>query len=233
MKGTNNSVLVQKTIGSRISAARKSAKLSRIQFAEQLLQHEAFPEIAPRKGANEITTPTEKLANKIKQWERGENTIDIECIPAICAVLNCDVGYLFGEYEEHYHVAADISAFTGLSEININRLIIWQDRFSAHFQNIANVSIEAAFRSLDDYLHLDMARISFEKFINTGGNIEMESPEHLEKYKEVLHFWQTEDQANQQGYTMLKNKDAIRFYARSIANTLEQYLEEVYTNGIY
>ena len=63
MKGINNSLLVQKLIGSRIRAARELSKLSRNELAARLLDNELYPEVAPRKGSNEITTPIEKLSN--------------------------------------------------------------------------------------------------------------------------------------------------------------------------
>ena len=59
-----------------------------------------------------------------------------------------------------------------------------------------------------------------------------EKGEGTEAWKETLREIETEKQANEYGYTMLQHKDAIRFYARSIASQLERYLEEVYINGI-
>lgn len=232
MKGTNNSIKVQKIIGSRIRAAREYGNLSRNEFAELLLQSEEYPEIAPRKSSNEISTPAEKLVNRIKQWERGENPVGLEFIPAICDVLHCDVGYLFGDYEEHYRVAADISAYTGLSEINVNRLIIWQDRFNSHLKDVANICIESAFDSLEDYIHLEMARLNMEKFISYKAECTDLPENNFEAYQEVYRHLQTEEKANEYGYALLQHRDAIRFYARSIANALERHLEEVYTNGI-
>jgi transcriptional regulator with XRE-family HTH domain len=227
MKGTDNSVKVQKIIGSRIRAARDFAKLSRTEFADLLLKNEEYPEVTPRKGGNEITTPTEKLVNRIKQWERGENPVGLEFIPAICDVLHCDVGYLFGNYDEHYHLVADISSATGLSEENVIRLIDWQVGKSNYcLYKVANICIESAFKSLRDYIHIDEARMKMEQFR------QKETADNPSDWKSVLQEIETGEQASEHGYTMLKHKDAIRFYARSIANRLERDLEEVYINGI-
>lgn len=227
MKGTDNSIRVQKTIGSRIRAARDFAKLSRTEFAELLLKNEEYPEVTPRKGGNEITTPTEKLVNRIKQWERGENPVGLEFIPAICDVLHCDVGYLFGNYDEHYHLVADISSATGLSEENVIRLIDWHigdNKYWLH--GVANICIDSAFKSLWDYIRIDEARMKMEH--NKSKSTDKDSS----SWKSVLQEIETGDQASEYGYTMLKHRDAIRFYARSIANQLERDLEEVYINGI-
>ena len=232
MKGTDNSVRVQKTIGSRIRAARDFAKLSRTEFAELLLKNEEYPEVTPRKGGNEITTPTEKLVNRIKQWERGENPVGLEFIPAICNVLHCDVGYLFGNYEERNHVVADIAHYTGLSELNINRLIAWQNQFDFHYQNVGNICIESAYKSMLDYMHLDIARLKMKKLSANAPIDTHQQDDNSQLWKELYKQLQTEEEANDFGYTLLQHKDAVRFYARSISRTLEQYLEEVYTNGI-
>lgn len=227
MKGTDNSVKVQKTIGSRIRAARDFAKLSRTEFAEQLLKNEEYPEVTPRKGGNEITTPTEKLVNRIKQWERGENPVGLEFIPAICDVLHCDVGYLFGNYDEHYHLVADISSVTGLSEENVLRLIHWHVGENTNFlRGVANICIESAFKSFYDYIRIDQARMQMEQ------NKKNPTQSNSAPWETLLHEIETGEQASEYGYTMLKHRDAIRFYARSIANQLERDLEEVYINGI-
>ena len=232
MKGINNSMLVQKLIGSRIRAARELSKLSRNELAARLLDNELYPEVAPRKGSNEITTPIEKLSNRIKQWERGENPVGLEYIPSICDVLHCDVGYLFGNYDEHYHTFADISAVTGLTEENINRLIFIRDRTDLNCGNVGNICIEAAYKSMLDYMHLDIARLKMKKVSANAPRDAHQQDDNSQLWKELYKQLQTEEAANDFGYTLLQHKDAVRFYARSISRTLERYLEEVYTNGI-
>ena len=232
MKGINNSMLVQKLIGSRIRAARELSKLSRNELAARLLDNELYPEVAPRKGSNEITTPIEKLSNRIKQWERGENPVGLEYIPSICDVLHCDVGYLFGNYDEHYHTFADISAVTGLTEENINRLIFIRDRTDLNCGNVGNICIETAFESLMDYIKLSIVRQKLLSNLNQSIKQETVTGEIPQPYKKVLFHLETDERATDLGYTLLQHKDAIKFYARSIANQLERYLEEVYTDGI-
>lgn len=227
MKGTINSVRVQKTLGSRIRAARNHAKLSRNEFAELLLQNKDYPEITPRKVSNDITTPSEKLVNRIKQWERGENPVGLEFIPAICDVLRCDVGYLFGEYDEHNRAAADICLLTGLSEDNVNRLLVWQQNSDNRLKTLGNIYIEAANRALVDFLFLNISSENHRTFILEDKNTENNDwKENLRK-----EYLLTED-AKKAGYTILGHKDAIRFYTRSMATQLERLLEEVYIDGI-
>ena len=232
MKGIDNSIRVQKMIGSRIRAAREHGKLSRNEFAELLLINEEYPEVTPRKGSNEITTPAEKLANRIKQWERGENPVGLEFIPAICDVLHCDVGYLFGNYEEYFHSVADISSMTGLSDENIYRLVFWYTSEDHRLHQIANICIDAANKCLCDYKGLHSARDKLLDRKNADDCPDCTDLSYSERYEKVLHQIQTEESADYMGCTLLKHQDAIKFYARNIANTLERYLEEVYTDGI-
>lgn len=63
-------------------------------------------------------------AERLKQWEYGNNPISHEWIPAICEVLDCDIGYLFGEYDERKRELSDVSKTTGLSENAVRQLYL-------------------------------------------------------------------------------------------------------------
>lgn len=56
------------------------------------------------------------LYTRLSKWEQGTNAVPVEAIPALCATLDCDVGYLFGEYDERTRKHADACESTGLSE---------------------------------------------------------------------------------------------------------------------
>ena len=123
MKGINNSNPVREMIGFRIQSARKAKKLSRSALAELLIQNELCPAVTTRKNTSEIKTPAEALADRLKQWEYGNNPVDLEYIPAICKVLECDTGYLFAEYPEKSRISSDLCSVTGLSEQAVNTLL--------------------------------------------------------------------------------------------------------------
>lgn len=107
----HNSVDIKKNIGQRLTDARKKAKLSRKDLCD------AVNQLAENDGRelflNEAT---------LKQWEYGNNQINIEWLPYLCAALHCDIGYIFGDYECRTRIAADISTQTGLSEAAILNL---------------------------------------------------------------------------------------------------------------
>lgn len=112
-KGTYDTNIVKKTIGSRLQKARQGKEYSRQVVVDLLNAHTNAPSFKARKILQVET---------YKKWETAENSIQIEWIPAICEVLDCDVGYLFGEYEERHRTSADISAETGLTESAIQKL---------------------------------------------------------------------------------------------------------------
>lgn len=121
MKGIDNSICVQKLMGQRLKQARQDKEhtrrnLSRRKLCEELLASKKAPKEAS-------TTEIEKLENRLKQWEYGNNPVSIEWIPAICDVLGCDVGYLFGEYQEYRRVTSDIAKETGLREKAVENVI--------------------------------------------------------------------------------------------------------------
>ena len=121
-KGIVNSTPVREMVGLRIQSARKDKKLSRSALAELIVHNELCPAVTTRKNTSEIKTPAEALADRLKQWEYGNNPVDLEYIPAICRVLECDTGYLFAEYTEKNRVVSDLCSVTGLSEKAVESL---------------------------------------------------------------------------------------------------------------
>lgn len=115
-KGINNTRSVSITVGARIREARENRlKLSRPAFCDLINQSE----LRPMGNVEKENMNQERL----KQWEYGNNPVDLEWIPALCKVLSVDVGFLFGEYEEYSRQASDIAAETGLSQKSIDNLI--------------------------------------------------------------------------------------------------------------
>lgn len=111
--GIKDTKIVKSIMGERIRKAR--GKLSRTKFAEKLNVCEARPIINDK--------PDEMNFERLKQWEYGNNPVELEWIPAICEALNCDVGYLFGEYEEYTIDKQKIKEKTGLSTEAIDWLL--------------------------------------------------------------------------------------------------------------
>lgn len=80
-----------------------------------------------------IYHPDKEISEDVlKMWELGRNTINIEWIPAICHVLHCDTGYLFGEYKEKTYISCDIHEKIGLDENVIALLYAW-NKHEPHF----------------------------------------------------------------------------------------------------
>jgi len=116
VKGIKDTSLVRKIVGKRLEAARKRKGLSRPGLAALLLQHSRAP------IESNVCADTNLMAARLKQWEYGNNPVELEWIPAICDILECDTGYLFGEYEALQHPIADVCQETGLSKEAVKRL---------------------------------------------------------------------------------------------------------------
>ena len=125
MKGINNTRFVQDTMGAQLRKAR--GKMKRPMMVQLLKENKK----APVESCAEMTT------ERLKQWEYGNNPISHEWIPAICDVLDCDTGYLFGEYEEKKREVSDICSITGLSSAAAKTIIgdkydgFWETRIEA------------------------------------------------------------------------------------------------------
>lgn len=142
-----NSKCVRKIIGERLSMARNVSRQQLCSFANRLAADDE-----KEMSLNEAT---------LKQWEYGNNRIDIEWIPYLCRALNCDVGYLFGEYPEKQRESADIREKTGLSEDSIMRLREIANRDDKIKSAVCNF-LDAL---LDDVGFLGIA-IAYEEFKN-------------------------------------------------------------------
>ncbi|MBR3474202.1 MAG: helix-turn-helix transcriptional regulator [Oscillospiraceae bacterium] len=113
MNGIFNSDSVKKGLGTKIKEAR--GDMSRQSLADALNACEARPYEPKRKDGLTV--------DRLKQWELGNNPVDLEWLPAICKVLDVDYGYLFGEYSEKNRVISDVVKETGLTENAVNVLI--------------------------------------------------------------------------------------------------------------
>ena len=109
--GKHDTKYMKELTGSRLQAAR--GKISRQKLTDILNSREDRPVIGDEKATLSLET--------LKKWEYGENPINIEWLPVICDVLGCDIGYLFGEYEEKRRETSDARTVTGLSEAVIER----------------------------------------------------------------------------------------------------------------
>lgn len=65
----------------------------------------------------------EMNSGTFNKWTSGSNAVPTEWIPAVCDVLDCDTGYLFGEIDELRHATEEITKATGLSVDSVNVLL--------------------------------------------------------------------------------------------------------------
>lgn len=111
--GRHDTTYMKKLTGSRLKAAR--GKTSRQKLVDTLNKREDRPVIGDEKATLSLET--------LKKWEYGENPINIEWLPAICAVLGCDTGFLFGAYEEYTIDRQQIRDKTKLSKKAVDWLL--------------------------------------------------------------------------------------------------------------
>ena len=105
--GINDTSIVRKTLGEQLKKAREDKGFSRQAFCD------AINTCADRPiRGNKVD---ELSIDRLKKWEYGENPVELEWLPILCNVLQIDIGYLFGQYQEHTRVISDISVATGLS----------------------------------------------------------------------------------------------------------------------
>lgn len=146
-----NNGSVKSVIGSRLQAAREYRHIKRSDFCV------AVSAIRALYNGDALNQKNEFILNPdtLKQWELGNNKIDIEWIPYICRVLECDVSYLFGETLQETREKDDIYTATGLSREAVD--------------NFSSIKKELLLPVLDSLL---------------GNSLFIELLEHIEKAKE-------------------------------------------------
>lgn len=117
--GINDTNTMAKAFGKRLQNARLEMNLSRQSFCDRINAREDVP---IRKGDQDSLNP-----DRLKKWEYGDNPIEIEWIPAICAELHVGAGLLFGEYKERTRSISDIVEKTNLSERTVLSIIEERD----------------------------------------------------------------------------------------------------------
>lgn len=110
-------------IGARLRDAREAhnPKLSRQKLVDIL--------------NNRPDKPDAMTLERYKAWELGNNPVSSDWIVVLCKVLDCDAGYLFGEYAEKKRSISDACTITGLSENSVAVLNDYTPKVIARFPN--------------------------------------------------------------------------------------------------
>ena len=93
-----------KEIGLRISMRRKALDMTQTDLARKV-------------------NLSDSGRTAVAKWESGKALPSTGIIPELCAALKCDIGYLFGEYDEPLRSVCDVSACTGLSSAAAKQLV--------------------------------------------------------------------------------------------------------------
>lgn len=117
-------ISVSERIGNKIKELRKEAG-----WTQEILAHEM--------------NLSENSRSTIRNWEKGERLPTTDQLIQLCGLFHCDIGFLFGDYEQRYRSLADISEITGLSESAIRRILALRNG-APYLLSILNQIIEAA-----------------------------------------------------------------------------------------
>ena len=214
--GTNDTKTVKTIVGKRIKQARKlnNHKMTQQALADKLSCSEKAPILNGKLNAVSL--------NRLKKWEDGTNPVELEWIPAVCDVLECDVGYLFGEYEELTRQASDVCKETGLSEDAIKAL-----------RSMGNVKLK------DGVLHRtefqDMISCMFEdpRFSSIIPHIieaeRLLQPQEIDNNLLAENFIESIDNVESFGYIVLKREDARQFHLRQAAQAFLSIVNDIGT----
>lgn len=223
-KGINDTKSTKAMVGSRIQAAR--GKMSRQQLVDILNNREDRPVIKDKKDTISLET--------LKQWEYGNNPVNLEWLPVICNVLSCDVGYLFGEYEEKQREISDVCAFTGLSEKAAKLLyqLHHNPQGSSHQELgvqakgyiVPNVSVLNRLIEADGYLEF-INEISF--YLIYGGVLPDDAYTSDEEELSLQEYERFFKWANGNGREIVLRKEVCEMHLQRASDELKNIFREV------
>lgn len=158
-----------KTLGERIATCRKNKHMTQADLAERL-------------GLSQESRTT------VAKWEHGTTFPPCQIIPDLCAALNCDAGYLFGEFDTPRKAVSDIQDETGLSLLAAeNLLVIAGAPFESPMDDILEDSPHDRLRNLE------IARFAKIRFVEAI----LENAEELERlavaaydYRKQMQFFE-------------------------------------------
>lgn len=210
--GINDTKIVKKTIGINIKRARKEKKLSMQAFADILAANRKAPVLRGK--------PDTISVDRLKMWENGTNPVELEWIPAICDVLGCDVGYLFGEYEELTRQVSDICKATGLSEDAVEAIRSMGDinlkdgvLHRAEFQEVISCMFE------DPRFSSMIPHVIEAEQLRTSPEIDQDTT--------AMELTQSMGKVESLGFVVLRREDARQFHLRQAAQVFLSVVSDI------
>lgn len=191
-----------KKIGERIQSERITADLSKVELAKEV-------------GCSR---------QLIAKWEKGDGTLFLNEMLAMCNLFDCELGYLLCEYDCKTRTATDIHEETGLSEDAVNKLHEWtnppfnQENLTflsrAHINFLNEIIPRLLPTVANDYLSLQTQRDSFTK---PSPRTENDVAEFIKDSR-----WFTEKYPD---HPILSGPTAgVQHFAREIARSIESIL---------
>ena len=92
-----NYISMENRIGSKIRELRKADRLT-------------------QEGLAALMNYSKDSRSTIGNWETGKHLPSTDQLIQLCNLFQCDIGCLFGDYDERYRSIADVCEITGLSE---------------------------------------------------------------------------------------------------------------------
>lgn len=229
MKGIKDTSLVRKAVGKQLKSAREGKGLSRPEFAACLLQHSKAP------TESNVCADANLMAQRLKQWEYGNNPVELEWIPAICDILKCDTGYLFGEYEALQHSIADVCQETGLSKEAVKRLQQLAKasngtRPGAGTKGYTIEAIEILSHLIESALFFDMTN-DIALYLIYGGVLPSKAYLKTEKELSKEEYERFYRWANGENLEIIARKDVKEMYLQKASDSLKRICEEMLKNG--
>lgn len=194
-----------------------------------------------KKARSDINMTQEQLAKRmgyeretVTAWESGKNTPKLDALVRLCDILQCDLGFLLGEYKEKRREVADACAVTGLSESAVKRLYQLHHAphtashqelgVSAKGYTVSNVGVLSKLIESDGYLEL-INQTSF--YLIYGGVLPQDAYTSDEKELSLQEYERFYKWANGSGREVVMRKDICEMHLQRASDELKNIFRDI------
>lgn len=185
--------------------------------------------------ATALAKDTGLSQSAISDYLNKERAPDCATVYALARHFSVSADYLLGlePIPATDLTVRDIHRKTGLSEVNVNRLMEMENHTSGlSYADFVNMCLDATYLGRANFYMLAQVKASqmeYEKAkADSSSSISLSKDQFIEKMNALNA---ARKQAQEVGCKLMSHDDSIKFYAREIAHDLERYLLGVFSNG--
>lgn len=165
----------------------------------------------------------------VGKWENGDLTLSLNDAINLCNLLDCDIGYLMGEYDTKKHVVADVCTVSGLSVKAVEKLV--SSKSSQGLFPHDNAFIDTTNLLIEKFVdNMDISILEYQILINENKYLLNKNPQLSKNIKSYQYY---ENHIMQKEYLRYKEnkEDKIPLVEHKLQKEFSKLLNLIETNS--